>query len=272
MGGSAPLRRALIALSMLLIGAEGLRQIAQGDGCSQPGMQCTIKNNSCLDFNWFRRYSWTPTAPSNMVVTTGIGQNELGRTVVRLHINWTVSVDASILELQGVEITVVERSTQVTRCIQYQFNNTFPSQRNPNGQPWQFYYNNFEVIPGHTYIVTVQHLPRQGGDNSKVQEFTVPWCDEGDMIQTDTCCDLGFCWFPNITIKHQEENLIVEFSSRWNAKEYGVQVKVRDSPDNTFIHVILQEGPPIQRVQVTFPHIGGHIDKECVYNISQLRF
>ncbi|XP_040201259.1 interleukin-17 receptor A [Rana temporaria] len=269
MGGTEPIYRALIGLSVLITGVWGLRVIRQGDNCSQTGIQCTIKtNNSCLDFDWFRDYTWTPAAPSHMVVTAGIGQNEMGRRVVRLHINWTVSVDASILELQGVDITVLKRSTQMTRCVQFQFNNQFGTPRNPDGQPWQFFYNNFEVIPGNTYIVTVQHLPRQEGNNAKVQEFTVPWCNEGDMMQTDTCCDLGYCWSPNITIKHQEENLTVEFNSRWNAKEYGVHVKVRGSLDTGSGHVIIKEGPPIQRLQITFPHIGGHIDKECVYNIS----
>lgn len=267
MGGAELFCRALIGLSVLITAVWGLPVIGQGENCSQPGIQCTIKANySCIDFNWFQRY--TPSAPSHMIVTAGIGQNEVGRRVVRLHINWTVSVDASIVALQGVEITVVERSTQMTRCVQFQFNNAFDSQHNPDGQPWQFFYNNFEVIPGNTYIVTVQHLPRQERHNAKEQEFTVPWCDKGDMMQTDTCCDLGFCWFPNITINHLEENLTVEFSSRWNAKKYGVHVKVRDSLEMGYGNVILQEGPPIQRVQITFPHIGGYIDKECVYNIS----
>ncbi|XP_077324999.1 interleukin-17 receptor A [Lithobates pipiens] len=269
MGGAEPLCRALIGLSVLITGVWGLRVIREGDDCSQTGIQCTIKtNNSCLDFDWFRDYTWTPSAPSNMAVTAGIGLNEVGRRVVRLHINWTVSVDASIVELQGVEISVMKISTQMSYCVQFQFNNAFGSQHNPEGQPWQFFYNNFEVIPGNTYIVTVQHLPRQGRENARVQEITVPGCSEGDMMQTDTCCDLGFCWFPNITIKHEGTNLTVEFSSRWNVKEYGVNVKVRDSLETGSRHVILQEGPAIQRVQKTFPHIGGHIDKECVYNIS----
>ncbi|KAM5171917.1 interleukin-17 receptor A [Mantella aurantiaca] len=265
MGVAAPLCRALIGLSMLLLGVGGLRKISQGDDCSQPGIQCTIKNSSCFDIGWFRKYIWTPAAPSTMEVTAGIGQNEMGRNVSVLQINWNVSTDSSILFLQGVEISILELSTQANLCVQFQFNIQFPSQYNPNKQPWQFYYNNFEVIPGNTYYVTVQHLPKlEDGVNFKTQKFTVPLCHRGDMMNTDTCCDLGYCWSPKIGIKHQGENLTVEFNSLRDAQEYGVVVKVGDESSN-YKSV---KGSPVQRIQVTFPRIGGYIDKECLYNIS----
>ncbi|XP_018417589.1 PREDICTED: interleukin-17 receptor A-like [Nanorana parkeri] len=191
MGGAAPLSWALIGLSVLVIGTGGLRLISQEGDCSQPDIQCTIKSSSCFDFSWLQTFNWTPNAPSHMEVTVGIGQNELGRRVPLLQINWTISIDSSIKELQGVEISVLEVSTNVERCIQFQFNSHFTKQAHLNGQPWQFYSNNFEVNPGQEYHVTVQHLPKQEGVNYKRKQIIAPRCNDGDMMRTDTCCNLG---------------------------------------------------------------------------------
>ncbi|XP_072256120.1 interleukin-17 receptor A isoform X2 [Pyxicephalus adspersus] len=267
MGSTVTFFRALTGLSVLVICVGGLRVISLEEDCSQPEIQCTIGSSSCFDFSWLRSFSWTPNGPSSMEVTAGIGMNEMGQRVPVLHINWTISIDSSIQMLQGVEISVLEPSTNMNRCVQFQFNGTFPRQVNRNGQPWQFYYNNFEVSPGHLYFVTVQHLPKQEKINYKEKEFTVPRCNEANMMLTDTCCNLGLCWFPNIRTKYQGNNLTVEFTTRWDAQEYGVRVKTSDALIDEFKRVFFQVSK-IQRVEVTFPGIGGYKDIECIFNIS----
>ncbi|XP_066447071.1 interleukin-17 receptor A isoform X2 [Eleutherodactylus coqui] len=260
--------RLLLFLSGLLCAARGLRVISSPHfNCSQPGIQCVAASDDCLDPSWSQQSKWTPAAPSYMEVTMGIGLNDRGYRVPLLWINWTVSVEAGILTLEGAQISVLEVGSGQTRCVRFQFGNTFPNQRDENKQPWRFFYNNFEVHPGNKYQISVQHLPPQGHVNRKEQEFVVPECGDADMMQTDSCCRLGLCWNPSISLEFSGDKLIVTFTPRRDALEYGVQVRI--GPPQTVLpleRVILKQGANAERVQVNFSNPIRY--KPCFYNIS----
>ncbi|XP_068133290.1 interleukin-17 receptor A [Hyperolius riggenbachi] len=267
MGGQAPLCRALLLLALLPLAARGLRTIRRGqeEDCSQEGIQCSVHNSFCLDSSWFLPPEWTPSAPSHLAVSVVIGKNELNETVPILQINWTIPTDSSILQLKAVEISVVNANAR--SCMELRFSNTFPSPRNSKGEPWHFSYNGFEVTPGTQYSVTVQHLPRLKEGNYREQSLYVPGCSEGNMMLTDTCCKHGLCWFPNIAISNSGSNLTVSFNSRRDASKYGVQVKLNALQKQPVDFVYIQQGPPIQRLTVTFPGFADDIP-HCEYNIS----
>ncbi|XP_075066816.1 interleukin-17 receptor A [Mixophyes fleayi] len=249
-GPSAP-HRALY-LTLLLAAAQGLRVIPQPEpSCSQPGIQCTLVHSNCFDISWLHPFDWTPTAPDHVEVTVGTGLDETGRRVPVLQINWTVSRDASIKTLQGAEISILEAGTSTTRCVQFHFGNEFPGQLNENGQQWQFSYNKFQVEPGE-YHVTIQHLPKQEDANSKHQSVNVPNCSDPNMIHTDTCCQMGYCWNPNISLEVGTDNLVVMFTPEKESHEYGVQVLNREDT-KLYEKIKLQSGTLSERVQVTFP-------------------
>ncbi|KAG8534889.1 hypothetical protein GDO81_030021, partial [Engystomops pustulosus] len=84
---------------------------------------------------------------------------------------------ASIRDLQGVEISVLDISLNRPLCVQFQFANTFPSQWDQNNRAWKFFFNNFEVGPSNEYEVSVQHLPRNrenSQENRLEQRFMTP--------------------------------------------------------------------------------------------------
>ncbi|XP_056425921.1 LOW QUALITY PROTEIN: interleukin-17 receptor A [Hyla sarda] len=221
----------------------------------------------CMDLSWIQPYKWTPTAPSHLEVTAGIGLNEEGHRVPVLQINWTVSIDSSILNLQGAEISVLELGSNRIRCVQFQFGNQFPRQRDQNNQPWKFFYNRFEVNPGNEYQISVQHLPKQEDVNRRELEFTVPGCNEEDMTRTDTCCNHGQCWNHNITLERIEDNLTVTFIPQLDAQSYGVQVNVRHKTSPLFFEKIdLSQGTGTERRTVVFHDPMQH--NECWYNVT----
>ncbi|XP_075711812.1 interleukin-17 receptor A [Rhinoderma darwinii] len=252
----------------MMCGARGLRIIDSPDfNCSQPGIQCRVLNSNCLDLSWIQSYNWTPTAPSHLEVTAGIALNDLGYRVPVLQISWTVSIDSGILKLQGAEISVLELSTSLPRCVQFQFGNTFPKQRDQNNQAWKFFYNNFEVNPGNKYHISVQHLPKEGTENRRDQEFTAPGCSEDGMMQTDACCKLGHCWNPNITLEFTESKLIVAFTPRRDAHKYGVQVRISRKENILWSEIInLQQGATTERAQLIISNPVSY--EPCWYNVS----
>ncbi|XP_069821076.1 interleukin-17 receptor A [Dendropsophus ebraccatus] len=258
----------LVLLSGLLCAAGGLRIIHSPDiSCSQPGIQCSVLNSDCLDLSWIQPFKWTPSAPSQLEVTAGVGQNKSGYRVPVLQINWTVNIDASIQYLQGAEVSVLELATSRTRCVQFQFGNPFPGQRDHNNQPWKFFYNLFEVNPGNQYQISVQHLPKQKQENRIAQEFTVPACSDSEMTGTDTCCSLGHCWNHYITLTFNETHLIVTFTPQRDAYRYGVRVDI--SPLKTALYdeiLDLPQGATTERRKVIISNPERH--DVWWYNVS----
>ncbi|XP_072001015.1 interleukin-17 receptor A isoform X2 [Engystomops pustulosus] len=219
-----------------------------------------------MDLSWIRPFNWTPAAPASLEVMTKIGVSEKGDHVPVLHITWTVRADSSIRDLQGVEISVLDISLNRPLCVQFQFANTFPSQWDQNNRAWKFYFNNFEVGPGKEYEVSVQHLPRnreKSQENRLEQRVMTPDCSDKDMLLTETCCKLGFCWNYNISVEITESEVIVEFSPRSDAHKYGVEVfieRIMKRQSKTIDQV------SSDRVQVNFSNFASF--DPCWYNIS----
>ncbi|XP_069619022.1 interleukin-17 receptor A [Ranitomeya imitator] len=259
----------LLVLAGLLGVARGLRVIhSPAFNCSQPGIECTVRDSDCLDLSWLRPEDWTPTAPSSMAATAGIGLNETGHRVPVLMVNWTLGIDFSIRILQGAEISVLDFLSGRSRCVQFQFNNRFDSQRDRQQQAWKFFYDKFEVFPGNEYLVSVQHLPkeRHGSLNRREQRFRAPGCSEDGMMETWTCCKEGYCWSPKISLEFSGDQLIVTFTPRSDALRYGVQVDIRDMEIMRSAEVVLQQGATSERVQVIITNPVPY--EPCWYNVS----
>ncbi|XP_073506499.1 interleukin-17 receptor A [Phyllobates terribilis] len=257
----------LLVLAGLLGAARGLRVIhSPAFNCSQPGIECTVRDSDCPDISWLRPAAWTPTAPSSMGVTAGIGLNETGHRVPVLMVNWTVGIDFSIRILQGAEILVLDFSSGRTRCVQFQFSNGFGSQRDQHQQAWKFFYDKFEVFPGNEYLVSVQHLPKETDVNRREQRFKAPGCSENGMMETWTCCKEGYCWSPKINLEFSGDQLIVTFTPRSDALIYGVLVNIRSMKIMRSAEVVLRQGATAERVQVTIPNPVSY--EPCWYNVS----
>ncbi|KAM4675763.1 interleukin-17 receptor A-like [Discoglossus pictus] len=255
-------------MGVLMCSCLGLRVInSPENNCSQPGIQCTIMNSSCMDISWLYKAPWTPSAPSTLNVEVGLGQNEEGLLVPVLNISWKLAVDSSIQGLQGVEVSVLQKSTNQHRCVQFRFGE-FPSQLNLNDEPWEFFYNNFEVGPGESHHITVQHLPRLGAGNSQERSIKVPGCKDPNMQLTDSCCGAGYCWKPNVTVESSDQNMLVTFDPRSDTCSYRLIVKNNKGlkPVQQEEKMNLQMDECSQRVTVTFPNPSS--SPPCFYDIQ----
>ncbi|KAM8971849.1 interleukin-17 receptor A [Pelodytes ibericus] len=205
MAGGLAVTLLLLSSALISTNSHGLSIIRSLDtDCSQEGIQCTVNGSSCMDISWIKPYTWTPSAPSTLDVNTRVGLNDQGLQVPVLEINWTLAVDSSILNLQGVEVSVLHLSTNQQVCVQFHFGNVFPNPRNSENKPWKFSFNNFEVAHSDKYHVTVQNLPRQGNGNSKGLIVTVP----------------SYCWNPKFQINKTGNAMVVSFDTWNDANDY----------------------------------------------------
>ncbi|XP_053574832.1 interleukin-17 receptor A [Bombina bombina] len=257
-------------LASFTCSTHGLRVIDYPEfNCSQTGIQCSTSKSFCIDRSWLYPETWTPSSPSAIDVRVSVAQNEAGRSVPILKIKWTVAKDASILQLQGVEVSILQLSNNYGLCVQFQFGNTFPDQVNKDQKEWQFFYNNFEVEPGQTYHVRVQHLPmhKYEAENRKELNISVPGCSDRVMSSTDSCCDTGYCWQPNISLEQDANKLMVNFDPQTDACRYLIIVNNHGTRSyKPVTTVTLQQEECSRRVNVSFPLIPS--SPICWYNVQ----
>ncbi|KFO30594.1 Interleukin-17 receptor A [Fukomys damarensis] len=153
---------------------------------------------TCLDGSWILRRNLTPSSPKNVQVQLHLARTKHGDLVPVVHIEWTLQTDASILYLEGAELSILQLDTNERLCTKFEF----LSKLNPYKR-WHFTFDHFVVDPGQEYEVTVHHLPKpnpDGDPNHLSRNVLVP----------------GSLWDPNITVENPEaEQLWVSFTL-WN--------------------------------------------------------
>ncbi|XP_063303726.1 interleukin-17 receptor A [Pelobates fuscus] len=256
----------LLCQSGIITSSNGLRVIPlDNTDCSQEGIQCTVMESSCMDISWIKPFNWTPSAPERIDVNPGVRKNELGHRVPVLEIKWTLAKDSSILDLQGVELSVLQHSTNQQTCVQFHFGNQFPSQVSPRGEAWQFVFNNFEVERSQTYDVTVQNLPRQNNANSKEQSIYITECIGEGLGLTDICCKSGYCWKPNISVEIIGNDLVMNFDPLEEAEFYSLLVINNHVPRYNKNLIIPQGAKGLRQNQTIYP---AQISPACWYDFQ----
>ncbi|XP_073176171.1 interleukin-17 receptor A isoform X2 [Lepidochelys kempii] len=227
---AAALPRLLLLLLLLGSRALGLRLLlsaAPPFNCSQPDLNCLVRNSTCMDQSWLQVSMWTPSAPSVLDVHSDVFHDE-GKRLPVLRIEWKLATDASIQYLQGVELAVLQVNNNRQICAQFDFQNSLLLQVRPDGGRWNFTFNRFEVEPGQMYQVTVHHLPKLGtsGDhNCKSTSYTVPDCRDPVMKRTMPCMRTGSLWEPSIDGKSLDDSsLLVSFNPGMESAQYRIHV------------------------------------------------
>ncbi|XP_006135524.3 interleukin-17 receptor A [Pelodiscus sinensis] len=225
---AAPL---LLLLLLLVPGTPGLRLLLSAPpplDCSQPDLNCLVRNSTCMDQSWLKVSKWTPSAPSALDVHSDVFLDKEGNLLPVLRIEWKVATDASIQHLWGAELAVLQMNNNRQMCVQFDFQNNLPLQVRPDGSRWNFTFNRFEVEPGQMYQVTVHHLPKLGtsGDhNCKSESYTVPDCRHPVMKRTLPCMQTGNLWEPSIDGKSLDESSVeLSFSPGMESARYRIHV------------------------------------------------
>ncbi|XP_064418035.1 interleukin-17 receptor A [Latimeria chalumnae] len=253
--------------------------------CSQEGVNCTVRNSSCLDISWLRPSQWTPSSPKDLTVK--VIKIKSGDTFPVLSIKWKASTDASIRYIQGMEVSVLNYATNERYCIQYDLLNGIQSQVRPNGSKWQFSFERFVAEPGQKYRVTVNNLPKPNKDEDTyniVKDYTVPDCSHLEMKNTKPCVEKGkscfffFFWGGGICLTGSLYEPAISFWTEGDAAIVGFNIDKTSTRYDVFLQSYYSDGQMCkleskditanftQRLNVTFSAAGWK-NLCCTFNI-----
>ncbi|KAK2546552.1 interleukin-17 receptor A isoform X1 [Columba livia] len=240
--------------------------------CSQPDLNCHVRNSTCMEESWLRVPMWTPSAPSSLHVSSDVFHQMDGDLLPVIRVEWKVATDASIRYLRGAELAVMQVSSNQQICAQFDFQNNLTLQVRPDGGRWNFTFDRFEVEPGQTYQVTVYHLPKLGvpGDyNCKSTSLTMPDCKDSLMKRTIPCIKTGSLWEPKIQGKILDDTtLLVSFNPWMEPARYQIHVaSFLNEKKCKMITRDFTEGGLQQQVNVTIK-IEKNIRACCNYKIQ----
>ncbi|XP_004438898.1 PREDICTED: interleukin-17 receptor A [Ceratotherium simum simum] len=208
--------------------------------CSQQGLNCTVKNSTCLDDSWIHPPNLTPSSPKDIQIQLHFAHTQQGDLVPVIHIEWTLQTDASILYLEGAELSILQLNTNERLCVKFEFLSTLRHHH----KRWRFTFSHFVVEPGQEYEVTVHHLPKpipDGDPNHQSRNFLVPDCMDPRMKITTPCVSSGSLWDPNITVETPEAHRLRVGFTLWNESTH-YQILLNSFPhtenQSCFDHVL----------------------------------
>ncbi|XP_076423928.1 interleukin-17 receptor A isoform X1 [Peromyscus maniculatus bairdii] len=237
------LGRLLLLLSVLAPGRASPRLLDfPAPVCAQEELSCRVKNSTCLDDSWIHPRNLTPSSPKHIHIQLNFSSTGHGDLVPVLHIEWTLQTDASILFLEGAELSILQLNTNERLCVEYEF----LSKLQHHSRRWRFSFSHFVVDPGQEYEVTVHHLPKpipDGDPNHKSKIIFVPDCEDPRMKMTTPCVSSGSLWDPNIT------------------------VETLDTQELRVSFIVWNESTPYQILLESFPHSE---NQSCFDDIQQI--
>uniref|UniRef100_A0A2K6RAU9 Interleukin-17 receptor A n=1 Tax=Rhinopithecus roxellana TaxID=61622 RepID=A0A2K6RAU9_RHIRO len=242
-----PLGRLLLLLGVLAPGGASLRLLDHPAlVCSQPGLNCTVKNSTCLDDSWIHPRNLTPSSPKDLQIQLRFAHTQQGDLFPVAHIEWTLQTDASILYLEGAELSVLQLNTNERLCVKFEF----LSKLRHHHKRWRFTFSHFVVDPDQEYEVTVHHLPKpipDGDPNHQSKNFLVPDCEHTRMKVTTPCMSSGSLWDPNITVETLAAQQLRVGFTLWN--------------ESTHYQILL----------TSFPHMENHSCFEHMHHVPAPR-
>ncbi|XP_011738247.2 interleukin-17 receptor A [Macaca nemestrina] len=242
-----PLGLLLLLLGVLAPGGASLRLLDHPAlVCSQPGLNCTVKNSTCLDDSWIHPRNLTPSSPKDLQIQLRFAHTQQGDLFPVAHIEWTLQTDASILYLEGAELSVLQLNTNERLCVKFEF----LSKLRHHHKRWRFTFSHFVVDPDQEYEVTVHNLPKpipDGDPNHQSKNFLVPDCEHTRMKVTTPCMSSGSLWDPNITVETLEAQQLRVGFTLWN--------------ESTHYQILL----------TSFPHMENHSCFEHMHHVPAPR-
>nr|XP_012603215.1 interleukin-17 receptor A isoform X2 [Microcebus murinus] len=212
----APLGPLLLLLGALAAGHASLRLLDHpAPVCSQPGLNCTVKNSTCLDDSWIHPRNLTPSSPKDVHIQLHFTHTQHEDLLPVAHVEWMLQTDASILYLEGAELSILQLNTNELLCVKFEF----LSKLRHHHKRWRFTFSHFVVDPGQEYEVTVHHLPKpipDGDPNHQSRNLLVPGCEEPRMKVTTPCVNSGSLWEPNITVEVAEAHQLRVGFALWH--------------------------------------------------------
>ncbi|CAL8359356.1 unnamed protein product [Lota lota] len=141
-----------------------------------------------------------PTGPEWALEHVGVAEAENGLLPV-INVSWSVQANAGIFNIRGVKAHFLDENTNQTLCVWYAF--SIHTQLNPwtGHSKWTFSLDGVVVDPGHTYAISVFHLPVPDQGHYRInKQITVPRCDDWRIQKAQLCLENGSMWSPQMTV------------------------------------------------------------------------
>ncbi|XP_037307577.2 interleukin-17 receptor A [Pungitius pungitius] len=176
--------------------SASLRILDQRPDCTQPGLDnCTI--NSCSDKRTIEPRQHAPTGPEWDPEHVGVWVDEHGPVPV-LNITWKIKADGCVKALRGSEISILDKSTNQSICVQFSYK--LKKEFNPNYGKWTFSLDGVVVEPGRTYMLSVFNLPEPDIEDYRLRkQITIPGCADKRIQKARICLENGSLWDPDVT-------------------------------------------------------------------------
>ncbi|XP_040830498.1 interleukin-17 receptor A isoform X2 [Ochotona curzoniae] len=211
--------------------------------CSQPELNCTVKNSTCLDDSWIHPRNLTPSSPKDVRIQLHLAYTQSGELVPVVHVEWLLQTDASILYLEGAEVSILQLNTNERLCVKFEF----LSKLKHHHRRWRFSFSSFVVEPGQEYEVTVHHLPKpipDGDPNHQSRNILVPDCEDSKMKMTTSCVNSGSLWDPRITVETLEPQQLRVSFTLWNeSAQYLVLLSSFPQAENRSCYELVEQIP-----------------------------
>ncbi|KAF7466074.1 hypothetical protein GHT09_002872 [Marmota monax] len=208
----------LLLLLLQLLSAPAPRRAYPVPICWQQGLNCRVKNSTCLDDSWIHPQNLTPNYPKHVQIQLRLARTQQGDLVPVVHIEWTLQTDAGLFSPKGAKLSVLQLNTNEHLCVEFEFLSKLKRYKQ-----WRFAFSHFVVEPGQEYEVTVHHLPKpipDGDPNHLSKKLLVPDCEDFRMKITTPCVSSGSLWDPNITVETLEAHQLRVSFTLWNESSH----------------------------------------------------
>ncbi|XP_077567292.1 interleukin-17 receptor A [Stigmatopora nigra] len=195
--------------------------------CRQLGLQSCVITSNCTDNLEVVSRRDTPTPPGWGPSKVGIAQDHHVDVPI-LNVTLILSSDASILEVRGTRLRVVDRQTNGSLCLQLSYR--LHRQLNDSNH-WTFSFPGLVVEAAHTYLMSAFHLPLPDvGEYAVTTQVTIPGCGHHIIRNSQMCLENGSLWDPRITTglsmaRNQILSVVVAFEADRHSSIYQVSVQ-----------------------------------------------
>ncbi|XP_048403813.1 interleukin-17 receptor B isoform X1 [Stegostoma tigrinum] len=167
-----------------------------------------------------------------------------------LNISWIISPDGSIQELRATMICI---QSQQKVCFRCDYSALFESARNPQDQPWQFYFADYPVEPETNYFVTAFNIPTANTGEYPPERsilLSAPSCFDVTMKNHESCEDSQ--WNPNISLCLVNNDVVINFTASPNSLRYDVELVMCDTIMTPKLNATTISQSNRSRISITF--------------------
>ncbi|XP_029453368.1 interleukin-17 receptor B [Rhinatrema bivittatum] len=193
----------------------------------EQSINCMSHNAWQAPPEWLFRVNLTPSDLHHLNASL-VNDSRMKSKTALLNVSWYISDNASLLKLRATMICIqMKRDVGQSICVRCNYTKPFQSERNSNGQLWEFHYLGFPVEPQTEYHIYAYNIPIANINEDppgSSYNISIPGCNNSTMKYVDSCVATGSLWHPNITSYQIKGAMEVNYTVSSLADKYRIQL------------------------------------------------